>query len=147
MKLNSDCIRDTLLYLEEELTINFQQRTFNSIPGNRLIENMMLKHTHYEAEEIWYVIYNLKQVGYIEGRFSNAGNGKMYVCEIENITWKGHQFLDSIRPESIWEAVKTKADQIGGISVSGLNIIASTVLQQMASHPEFIQSIIDTIVR
>lgn len=146
MKLNSDCVRDTLLYLEENLTVNFQQGNFNSISGRTLIEDMMIEHTQYEAEEIWYVIYNLKQIGFIEGRFQPASNNLMYFCQIENITWNGHQFLDSIRPDSIWTAVKTKANQIGGISISGLSVIATTILEQIAGNPDFIQSIVRTIV-
>lgn len=31
MKLNSDCVRDTLLYLEDILTINFQHKTLNTV--------------------------------------------------------------------------------------------------------------------
>lgn len=145
MKLNFDCIRDTLLYLEEALVINFQQRTFESISLNQLIEDIMLKHTHYEANEIWYSVYSLKQAGFIEGRFENPGNKKLYICNIENITWSGHQFLDSIRPDSIWDAIKHKANQIGGISISGLSTIATTILQELTRNPDFIQSIIDRI--
>ena len=145
MKLNPDCIRDTLLYLEEKITINFQQNSFNSVSRKQLIEEMMLRHTQYDADEIWYAIYNLKQAGYIEGRFIDVCTSKMVNCEIENITWEGHQFLDSVRPDSIWCAVKTKANQIGGISISGLNLIASSVIKGMANNTEFIQSIIDSI--
>lgn len=146
MKLNSDCVRDTLLYLEDILTINFQHKTFNAISGTKLIEDMMSIHTCYDADEIWYVIYNLKQVNFIEGRFSNTGNMKMCICDIENITWAGHQFLDSIRPESIWHIIKTKTSKIGDISISGLSMIANAVIQEIANDPALIKSVIQILI-
>ena len=145
MQLKPDCVRDTLLYLEEQLTINFQQNIFTPINKKELIEGMRLLHTHYDAEDIWYTIYNLIQAGFIEGRFSNAGNHKMSVCEIENITWRGHQFLDSVRPDTIWEAVKIKASQIGGMSISGLSLISSSIIESIAGNTDFIQSIVEKI--
>lgn len=146
MKLNNECVRDTLLYLEDKLTLNFQQRTFNSVNIQTLIEEMMLIHTSYEANDIWYVVYQLKQAGFIEGRFENAARGKMYVCEIESITWSGHQFLDSIRLESIWHIIKAKTNQIGNLSISGLSIMATTIIQEIAKDPAFIQNIVHTLI-
>ena len=145
MQLKPDCIRDTLLFLEEYLTINYQQSNFNGITLSQLTEEMMLKHTYYNAEDIWYTVYNLKQIHFIEGRFSDAGKHKMMFCDIENITWNGHQFLDSVRPDTIWDAVKTKATQIGGISISGLSLIASSIIQGLAGNPDFIQSIVNNM--
>ena len=115
MLLKPYCVRDTLLYLEEQLTINLQERNFNAITLSKLTEDMLLKHTHYDAEDIWYTVHNLKQVHFIEGKFGDVGKLKMMFCEIENITWNGHQFLDTVRPNTIWQAVKTKASQIGGV--------------------------------
>lgn len=60
MQLKPDCVRDTLLYLEEQLTVNFQQSNFNSITLSQLTEGMMLRYTHYNAEDIWYTVDNLK---------------------------------------------------------------------------------------
>lgn len=83
MQLKPDCVRDTLLYLEEQLTVNFQQSNFNSITLTQLTEGMLLRHTHYDAEDIWYTVYNLKQIHFIEGRFSDAGKHRMMFCDIE----------------------------------------------------------------
>ena len=69
----------------------------------------------------------------------------MYICEIQNITWNGHQFLNTIRPDSIWNATKKKAKQIGGMSIHGLSLISSAIMQGLASNPDFIQSIVDKL--
>lgn len=146
MKLNPDCVRDTLLLLEEKLSINYVEEKFESITLYQLTEAMLELHPDkYTNEDVWYTIYNLIQVRYIEGIFKDAGKQKMAICSIENISWGGHQFLATIRPETIWEATKSKAKAIGGMSVSGLSLVASSVIQGLASNPSFIQSIINSL--
>lgn len=146
MKLNPDCVRDTLLLLEEKLSLNYIEDRFEPITLYQLTEAMLELHPNkYTNEDIWYTIYNLIQVRYIEGIFRDAGKSKMSLCNIENITWVGHQFLATIRPETIWEATKSKSKAIGGMSVSGLSLVASSVIQGLASNQNFIQSIVDII--
>lgn len=84
--IKRDSVRDTLLFLEQKLTVDFQQKNFNAITLNQLIEEMLLEHTYYDSEDIWYTVYNLKQIHFIEGKFGDVGNHKMMFCEIENIT-------------------------------------------------------------
>ena len=66
-------------------------------------------------------------------------------CPISDISYSGHMFLGTIRSKSIWEATKTKAKQIGGMSVHSLSIISSAIMQGLASNTDFIQSIVDKI--
>ncbi len=146
MKLNPDCVRDTLLYLEKQLTINCKSNTFEQITLSQLTEAMLKKYKEkYSEEDIWYTIYNLKQIHFIEGKINDAGNHKMMFCEIENITWNGHQFLETVRPDTIWEATKKKAKEIGGMSVHGLSMISMAIIQGLASNSDFIQSIVNKI--
>lgn len=144
MKLNPDCVRDTLLFLEDQLAINCKNNTFEFITLNELTEQMA-KSYNYSEEDIWYTVYNLRQIHFIDGKFSDSGNHKMIVCNIENITWNGHQFLETIRPNTIWEATKNKAKQIGGMSLSGLSMVSSAIIQGLAGNQDFIQSIVDKI--
>lgn len=143
MQLKPDCVRDTLLQLEKMLTVNCHEGNFNGITLYLLTQEMQKEHPSYTEEDIWYTIYNLKEIHYIDGAFQSAGRDKMYVCNIENIAWQGHMFLNTIRPKTIWEATKSKAKQIGGMSIHSLNIISSAIMQGLASNPDFIQSIID----
>ena len=145
MVLNPDCIRDTLLYLEETLTINCREYNFNSITLHQLTKEMIDKYNKYTENDIWYTVYNLKEIHFIEGRINDAGKHKMMFCDIENITWNGHQFLNTIRPETIWEATKSKAKQIGGMSLHGLSMVSMSIIQGLASNPDFIQSIVNMI--
>ena len=56
MKLNPDCIRDVLLYLEENLKIS--EREFLPITLYTLEEEL----TKYSKEDIFYSVYNLRQI-------------------------------------------------------------------------------------
>lgn len=69
----------------------------------------------------------------------------MMFCEIENITWSGHQFLNTIRPKSIWEATKNVATKLGTLSVSALSMISSEITKAIITKPEVINSIIKTM--
>lgn len=145
MRLNPDCVRDTLIYLEENLTIDYTTKTFTTIKTSDLVEKIMLQHTAYDAEDIWYAIYNLQQIEYIEGKFVNVGNYKMMFSEIENITWDGHQFLNTIRPQSIWEATKSGAAKIGITSLYALSTIATQVSDAIVTRPDVIDKIVSEI--
>lgn len=146
MKLNPDCVRDTLLFLEDKLSINYVEDRFEPITLYQLTEAMLELHPNkYTNEDVWYTVYNLIQVHYIEGIFKDAGKTRLYICNIDNISWGGHQFLATIRPETIWEATKSKAKTIGGMSVTGLSLISSSIMQGLASNPSFIQSIINSL--
>lgn len=139
MKINPDCIRDILLYLEKNLYLT-ENNSFSIITLNSLYENL-----EYKKDDIWYSVYNLHQMRFIEGRISPAAHDKLFFCEIHNITWEGHQFLNTIRPKSIWEATKTKAKQIGGMSLHSLSTISMSIATAIATNPEFIQSIVEKI--
>ena len=141
MQLNPDCVRDILLYLEEKLTI-LDGNKFSKVELKDIYEAF---ENTYSKEDIFYSVYNLHQIRFIEGRIENVTNQKMFFCEIENISWNGHQFLNTVRPKSIWDATKTKAKQIGGMSLQTLSTIAVSIMQAVATNPDFIQNIVNTL--
>jgi len=76
---------------------------------------------------------------------AKGNNNSILFCSIIDITYSGHMFLNTIRPKTIWDATKEKAKQIGGMSIQSLSMISSTIVQELASHPDFIQSILNII--
>ena len=60
MKLNPDCIRDVLLYLEENLVIKDRNK-LSVISLNQLKENL----SQYDEDDIFYSVYNLYQIRYM----------------------------------------------------------------------------------
>ena len=141
MKLNLDCIRDILLYLEENLTVETKFGTFNEI---ELMDLNNAFSEQYTEEDIWYTVYNLKEANYIDGKFTDAGDYKMTWCKISNIEWKGHQLLNEIRPQTVWEATKTGASKLGITSIHALSSISKSVITAIVTNPAVINNILTT---
>lgn len=142
MKLKPDCIRDVLLYLESELEVDLTKHNFTKINLEQLIDHFSCI---YNEEDIWYTVYNLKEIRFIDGRINDGGSHKMMFCEIENITWNGHQFLNTIRPTSVWEATKSGASKLGIMSVSALSMISSEIAKAIITKQEVIDGILNKL--
>lgn len=142
MKLKPDCIRDVLLYLESELEVDLTKHNFTKINLEQLKDHFSCI---YNEEDIWYTVYNLKEIRFIDGRINDAGSHKMMFCEIENITWNGHQFLNTIRPTSVWEATKSGASKLGIMSVSALSMISSEIAKAIITKQEVIDGILNKL--
>lgn len=142
MKLNPDCLRDILIYLEENLTI-VDGNKFSKVSLSTLVEEL----PSYLEDEIFYSVYNLKEVNMISGRFSDAADMHMFVCEIKNITWEGHEFLNTVRPKSIWNATKENASKLGVSSIHALFSIAKILLNAAISNPEVVSSITKSLLQ
>lgn len=140
MKLNPDCVRDVLIFLEENLVIDLVKKDFIPIELSQIQTHFKDKYT---KEDVWYSVYNLYRIGYIEGNFSNAGRMKMFFCPIENITWNGHQFLNTIRPQSVWDATKQGASKLGLMSIHALSTIAMKIAENIVTNPTVINKIIE----
>lgn len=142
MKLKPDCIRDVLLYLESELEVDLTKHNFTKINLEQLKDHFSCI---YNEEDIWYTVYNLKEIRFIDGRINDGGSHKMMFCEIENITWNGHQFLNTIRPTSVWEATKSGASKLGIMSVSALSMISSEIAKAIITKQEVIDGILNKL--
>lgn len=105
MKLNSDCIRDVLLYLEENLSYNHE--TEGSIEHNTITMHKISKDLHdekgYEIDDVNYSVEKLLEIRYIIPATELRGhNNSILYCPISDISYNGHMFLGTIRPKSIW---------------------------------------------
>lgn len=138
MKLNPDCIRDTLLYLEDNLEIENNHK-FTKIELRQLQEQL----TQYTPEDIFYSVYNLHRIHFIEGKISDINDMKMFFCTINNITWNGHQFLNTIRPKTVWEATKSGASKLGIMSMSALSTLAMKIAEAVITNPTVIAKIVE----
>ena len=120
MKLNYDCIRDVMLYLEENLELN------NTVH----LKNIVID---YSAEDIKYSILKLEEIGYIDARIVKAAGSKIITAVINDITFYGHEFLNTVRPKTVWENKKEISTKIGVNTISSLTQIASQIVTQLIS--------------
>lgn len=142
MKLNPDCIRDVLLYLESEFEVDLEKHNFTKVSLKQI--NKHFENIYFE-EDIWYTVYNLREMRFISGNLGDAGRMLMMFCEIDNITPHGHQFLNTIRPKSIWDATKTGASKIGITSLSALGMIAGEITKAVVTRKDVVDEIASLI--
>ena len=120
MKLNYDCIRDVLLYLEDNLTIN------NSIAfPSDINEYLLLK---YSKDDLLYTVQILLNKKLILGDDNfNYATG-MYTANIESLSFDGHSFLDNIRDNQVWSKSKKILSAFKSVSIEIISQVATNVI-------------------
>nr|DAN83882.1 MAG TPA: protein of unknown function DUF2513 [Caudoviricetes sp.] len=90
MKLNHECFRDVLLYLEDNLNLG-QKIKFD-------LNTDIALTSKYSKEDIIYSSLKLLEADFISAKVYNTiQQYGTIVIEISSITYNGHLFLDSIR--------------------------------------------------
>lgn len=93
MKRNWDTIREILLKVEE-----------CTLPA----EVVRLSHFQKErAAEISYHATLLIEAGLVKGQVSQTIGPEVKDFFAQRLTWEGHEFLDSIRSNAVWEKTKS----------------------------------------
>lgn len=104
MKRDLDLIRKILLTVE-----NSKQRY--------AIDRLETLCTLLNIEDKQLVCYHvdlLLDAGFIKGTITKLMNNSYSSCFIERLTNSGYNYLDSVRNDSIWKAVKDKLANFGG---------------------------------
>lgn len=122
MKLNHDCVRDVLLFIEE----NYQIGKFLSL--DEFINSNSL--SKYDSDEIKYVILKLADAQYIQGK-PTYGSNVLSDFYCSGLTWNGHLFLDNIRDSKVWRETKEKVSILKSVSVTMLSSIGSQIVAKM----------------
>lgn len=106
MKRDWELVRKVLIAVEE-LQSHDQQVDGTSIPGS-------------DPAVVSYHIYLLKEAGLLEGVCGSYVN-EPRSCYAFELTWQGHEFLDQIRSQTVWN--KT----VGMLREKGLDLSFSTI--------------------
>ena len=124
MKLNPDCIRAVLFYLEENLSIS-SDLEINEISIFDLDRNL-----EYSINELANTLLVLDDAGFIVTA-RDDGSNCMNELDVYRITYDGYQFIETIRPESAWKKVKSVCGKIGSFSTNVIVQVASNVLSEL----------------
>ena len=117
MKLNPDCIREVLLYLEE-----LPYHATASIPD---ISNSLKK---FSREDVEYTCLQLHEAGLIRATIKHLPSSNYdYIKEITDITYQGHQFIEGIRNPKAWKAVKSGCESVGNFALKTISSIAEGI--------------------
>ncbi len=112
MKRDMELIRKVLLYIEEHAD------------GERLIREWHIE--GHDFKEVSYHVKLLVEHGLVNGR--SSGIDQYLLWYADSLTWPGHDFLDSIKNDTVWEKIKS------GIKNKGLEIgqVSFGVLKEYA---------------
>lgn len=66
-------------------------------------------------------------------------------ADIIGLTWSGHIFLDNIRNDTIWNAVKEKSKKIGKVSITALASAAGGLANAMMTDPNALNNFLQGI--
>ena len=138
MKLNTDCIREVMLEIEKLLAISTDPRG-NLQMGFLDIEDLYKALPGYSKEDIFYTLSNLEQAGYVDLNVTWADGGILMYCEINCMTYAGHEFLAKIRDSQRWKAVKNGVSAIRDYSLSAIASVAEGIAN--AAISKFIDKI------
>jgi hypothetical protein len=117
MKRDMDLAREILLKIEDK-----------SSPNESLnLEDELAEHS---VEEIMYHVKLLAQADLVEATDESSHDGIYWIAE--GLTWKGHEFLDAVRNDTVWNDTKEIVKQKGG-SIA-FDVLKSLALQVAAKH-------------
>ena len=122
MKLNHDCIRDVLLYLEDQdyyVASAVHIVDYNPVDIRQIAEAL----SSYSLQDIYYTLSNLAQAGYIDAIADGPHCGVSYY-QVKQITFKGHEFLAHIKDAERWSAVKKVLGAVKDYSLATVGAIA-----------------------
>lgn len=116
MRLDNDCIRDIMLYIEDNTT--YEKRF---IDVDNLVNDL-----NYDKDTLYYHLSMISQANLFDK--VNFADNRPYL--ISSLSWEGHQYLDNIREDHIWKAVKEKASKVGSVSLQVMIPLATAIIQQ-----------------
>lgn len=137
MKLNLDCVRQILLCVEEHTGLRKSCYFIDSglEPSEILIGNSPTPPPEYQIELLQHfdndeIIYHINYC--IEsGLLSTDQPLGLYRIFVSDLTPKGHDFLENIRDNKIWDGVKNVANKIGAKSLDSVFQISTNIMIQL----------------
>ena len=130
MELNHDCVREVLLYIEEQQPVGKKMywkdfsHEFDSTYDQSKIED-------FSDDDLRYCLERLIDAQYLDGDYSLSAEGTLVSLTVKNITWEGHTFLDNIRDPEIWKDTKTVVSHLKSVSIGMLSEISTTILKKL----------------
>lgn len=122
MKLNHECIRDVLLYLESIPYISENSDGYIEYQPI-FIENLYESLPQYTHQDIFYSIFNMEQAGFLDATIQSSDDC-IHICCVNFLTYSGHEFLESIRDPKRWGLIQRSLPAIRNYSLSAISSIA-----------------------
>lgn len=123
-KLNIECVRDIMLVIEDKP----YKETYNISTLHECLPP-------YSDDELEYCCYKLYEAGLLELRIIEACRYNGYAIKsINELTFDGHEFLETIRPKTVWDKTKSIISQAGTASLNIISDVASNCATELISN-------------
>ena len=103
MRLNLDCIRDILLFIEENT--DFEN---TDVDASDLVEAL----NKYDKNTLFYHINKMHSAKLFDS-IDYCENELLY---ISSLSWTGHAYLDNIRDNTVWDKTKAAIGKLSSVS-------------------------------
>ena len=98
-------------------------------PGQPWLQSIVWEGEPITASDVAQHVALMVEHGLIEGKVTSVAQGAF---GIGPLTWKGHDFLDAARSETIWNEGKAKLAKVGG--AASLEILKAVLAQIAKAH-------------
>lgn len=143
MKVNYDCIRKILLYIEANSGYEPNTTIYKIIRPKAIHE--ALSRDKYSDEEITYAIQLLFEEGYfnIDRVPLYGSNNTLFNIDITSLSWRGNELLNNIKNDTAWDAVKERCKKVGVGSIKVISNITGALGTAMMTDPNAVQNFIE----
>lgn len=127
MELKAKDVRTIMLAIEKLSSVDR-----NSVPKRISMDNLLFlpELNHLNKDNLVYILRKLQEANYIIGEFKYSGGG-LYLATVSELTFSGHQFLDTIRNNQIFDKVMEKLDEFGsGVTLEVIKLLATKLLKE-----------------
>jgi hypothetical protein len=118
MKRDMDLVRQILMVCE-------------TAPGGYAPDDLRVE--GYTDEQIGYHVMLMVQAGLMEGGDRPGQNPTSPTWRANNLTWEGHEFLDSVRNDTTWNKAKSALGAVGGMTFGVLKAVLAGYLTSEAT--------------
>lgn len=125
MELNLNCIRDTLLKIEELHQVSTYEKSdlsFDLLSTEDICTNL----PQYSISNILYTLLQLDDGEFIS-LLKEDGDNLCSIYGVQHMTYKGHEFLSSIRDPKQWSSVEKVLTAIRNYSLSAVSSAAEGI--------------------
>lgn len=123
MKLNHDCMRDVMLHLESSLVMSVDDDGSVDFEESSLVDISEALKDKWGQQDVAYSLVNLSEAGYLRSAWSEGDDAINEFC-VYRITFSGHEFIDTVRDEKHWGAIKAAALAIRDFSLQAMGVIS-----------------------
>lgn len=141
MKLDHNCLRSVLLKVEGLCGIGLEEDLFpycQSLDLDTLCEHL----PEFKREDIFYTLKILQQAGLIDAESSERDGCTLLFCVL-SLTAQGHEYLEKIRDNRRWSAIKSIAGKLGDASLKTIAAISEGFGNALLSKVDFAKLVDD----